>query len=455
MATAPKTPRRLLRGLSDLVARFAAGSERDYFVENLSLFVSAGVDIVTALEAIEEEMHSREMRRVLALVRENLEAGVPLSEALEQTHLFPPHALSLVKIGEESGNLSRNLKVVATEAAKERTFRAKVRSAVMYPAFVLVVTFVVGLSIAWFILPKLAAVFSTLHLHLPFVTRVLIGLGAFLGRYGAIAVPLSLLALLALGYFVFSFAPTKFIGQYLVFNLPGIGRLLAEVELARMSYLMSSLLEAGLPVVPALDSIANSSEVPRYRAFYRYLRDQVLEGRSFEESITRYPDSKRIIPAPMQQLIFSGERSGNLPEMFAEINRRYEEKTDTTTKDLAVVLEPILLVIVALGVFTVALGVISPIYSLVGGLGGSAEQNAPVPPPSPSAPSVNATIYILDTGTGYLNVRAAASAGSAIVARVKPGERYGYQALENGWYEITVEGVTGWVRGDYATTSPP
>lgn len=134
--------------------------ERDFFVENLSILVSAGMPILNAISSIAEESHSRRIKKILVIVQEDVESGLPIWKALQKTNLFANYAISLIRLGEKSGKLIENLKIVATEQEKNRVFKSKLGSAIMYPTFVLSLTIIIGVGIAWFILPKLALVFS-------------------------------------------------------------------------------------------------------------------------------------------------------------------------------------------------------------------------------------------------------------------------------------------------------
>jgi type IV pilus assembly protein PilC len=347
---------------------FGLSKERDYFSENLALLVSSGMPMLEALDATEEGLTSVRMKRMIASVRADLEAGAPLWKALQTTGMFPQHAVSLLRLGEESGKLTDNLVIVTGEMQKNREFKSKLRSAMMYPLFVLGVTLVVGIGIAWFILPKLATVFASLHIALPLVTRILIRGGAFLNTHGTTAVPLFLLALGAVYWLMFVNPATKWMGQRTMFVVPGVGSLIQEVELARFGYVLGTLLNAGLPIVQALESLRGSSELPQYKKLYMHFAVQIEEGNSFQKSFASYPHLGRLIPRPVQQLIIAGERSGSLPQTLIKIGQSFETKSDTTIKNLTVILEPILLVIVWLGVVAVAMAVILPIYSLVGSL---------------------------------------------------------------------------------------
>lgn len=342
--------------------------EKKYFIENLTMLLVSGMDIVSALDSINKEIRSPKMRTIITELKKDIDAGVFLWQALDKFKLFSEQIISLIRMGEESGRLAENLKVIIIQQDKDRIFKSKIRSAMMYPILILVVTVVVGVGVAWFILPRLSSIFSRMNLDLPLTTRGLISAGDFLNQYGVIAIPVFVVSLMILVYFIFIFKYSKQLGQGILLSLPGVKKLIQELELARFGYFLGTLLEAGLPIVDALDSLTKVSSFKAYRKLYSYLLDRIKEGNSISNSLSSYPKSKKYIPTSVQTMIYSGEQSGRLPDILIKIGETYEAKTDTTTKDLTVVLEPILLVIVWLGVVGVALAVIMPIYSLIGGL---------------------------------------------------------------------------------------
>ncbi len=344
------------------------GKERDYLVENLSMLVAGGISVLSAIDAVAVDMRSGSMKRILATLRDDIEGGSSLWKAFEHSGIFRDHTISLIRLGEETGKLSDNLKLVAVQEEKDRIFRSKIKSAMMYPVFVLSLTVIVGVAVAWFILPRLAMVFSQLRIELPLLTKWLIIAGGFLGEYGVIVLPIFFLVLGLVVFFVFYFSKTKFIGQGILFVIPGIKKLFQEVELARFGYLLGTLLEAGVPITQALDSLYRATLFPRYKKLYIHLRDSIQEGNSFQKSFSSYKRSATLIPMTIQRLIITGEQSGNLSETLLKISTTFEGRTENTTKNVTVILEPILLVIVWLGVVAVALAVILPIYNLIGGL---------------------------------------------------------------------------------------
>ncbi|PKL72751.1 hypothetical protein CVV26_00630 [Candidatus Kuenenbacteria bacterium HGW-Kuenenbacteria-1] len=350
-----------------MLSTFFLNKERDFFVENLSILVASGMPILSAIDSISKELRSSRIKKILVFIRADIESGSPIWKALQKTNLFADYAISLIRLGEKSGKLIENLKIVSYEQEKNRALKSKLSSAMMYPIFVLSLTVIIGIGIAWFILPKLTSVFTQLKIELPLITKILISFGDFLGHYGQYAIPMIVVIIGVLFYFIFSFSKTKVIGQYFLFSLPGVKQLIKEVELTRFGYLLGTLLSAGLPIIQALDSLISATEILQYKNFYIHLRDSIAEGNSFQKSFVSFKNINRLIPASIQQLIIIGEQSATLSIVLLKIGQTFEAKTDNTTKNLSVLLEPILLVIVWLGVVAVAMAIILPIYSLIGG----------------------------------------------------------------------------------------
>lgn len=345
-----------------------AYKDREYFSENLALLLKSAVPVGQALHSLQDSSSSKSLKKTLAAMEADIESGMSLADALERSGLVSTQTLALVRLGENSGHLVENLQLAAQQEEKRHVFASKVRSALIYPSFVLSLTVLVALGVAWFLLPRLAQTFSQMNVKLPFISKVLIGMGTFLKEHGIVAVPIGFLVFGIVIYILFANPPTKHIGKRLLFALPGIGRLMREVEIAQFGYLLGTLLNAGLPVTEAVRLLAGASTSPQHQAFYNYLAQSLDDGFSFKDSLNKYKNSGKLIPKPVQQMVIAGERSGSLPEVLLTIGRTYEQKADTTTANLEAIIEPILLVIVWLGVMIVAVAVVIPIYSLVGGL---------------------------------------------------------------------------------------
>lgn len=350
------------------VPSFLVSDEKNYLIENLSMLLTSGMGMIQALTAVKTGVKSQWTKKLIDNLILDINNGASLYRAFDHLQVFSPQIIYLIKIGEKSGKLAENLKVIAIQQKKEREFKNKLRSAMLYPAFVFGLTIVVGIGITWLILPRLANVFDQLNMPLPLVTRWMITIGLFLQQYGMIFVPILIIVLLVTTYLFFGFRPTKFIGEKLLNILPAMKKLNTETEISRLGFVLGNLLSAGLPISESLLVLSDGSNSKVYKNFYIFLQKNISDGNSFAKSFALNPKTDKLIPNPVKQMIIAGEQSGNLDKTLIEIGKVYEAKIDVTAKDLAVMLEPILLVIVWLGVLLIALAVILPIYKLLGGI---------------------------------------------------------------------------------------
>jgi type II secretory pathway component PulF len=139
-----------------------------------------------------------------------------------------------------------------------------------------------------------------------------------------------------------------------------------EAELSRFGYLLGTLLHAGLPITAALESVSKATTLDRYRQLFDYLRKEVESGQTLHTSLARFRRSRKLVPSTIAQMIAAGEQSGSLSDTLLKIGENFESKMEITMKNLSIILEPLLLVIVWAGVVAVAMAVIFPIYSLIG-----------------------------------------------------------------------------------------
>lgn len=350
--------------------RFELGvaQEKTYFIENLAMLIGYGKDIFESLASIKKELKTKTLKTIVDEIYDRVSIGESLSKALEETHFFSYNMIALIRAGEQAGTLKDNLRVIAVQEEKERIFISRIRSALLYPFFIFFMTLFVGIAVIWIFLPLLANVFYELGIAMPLITRVMLAISAFLNVHGIWLVPLLVVLVSIVIYILFFRKSTKHIGQEVIFHIPGLKKLIKEVELARFGYTCSSLLEAGLPITEVLLSLKTSTVFARYQDLYEHILASVEDGSTLQQAFENYPKIQRMFPYPIQQLLFSAEQSGSLEYITKTIGEMFEQKLETTTKNTTTLMEPVLLVIVWLVVLAVAVSVILPIYSLVGQL---------------------------------------------------------------------------------------
>lgn len=342
--------------------------DRMYFTANLALLLQAAVPLGDILTSMQQASSSRRFKKVLDGMKADVAEGMPLWKVMQRSGIVSRQTLSLAKLGEESGNLVQNLQIAAQQEQKQRALKSKITTAMLYPSFVFGITIAVGIGIVWFLLPRLADTFAGLGVELPLITQIVINIGKYVGQNGYWLIPTIIGASALLIYLLFIAKSTRSIGQGILFHTPGIGRLIQEVEVASFGYLFGTLLGAGLSVTQSLRMMYEAENTPAYKKLYLFLYNSFDDGYNLKTSFSKYKNIQKLLPPTVQQIAIAGESSGNLSAALLEVGKIYEEKSDTTAQNLQAILEPVLLIIVWLGVLLVAISVILPIYSLVGGL---------------------------------------------------------------------------------------
>lgn len=453
-----------------MFAIFPLTEERNSFFQNLSILVESGTPLVEALRVVQGELRSSRMKSAVADIVAAVENGERFWMALDRHRfVFSEYEIRLTKIAEETGRLAKSLGYLSEQLGKDLELRGKIRSALFYPVLVLAFAAVIGMGITWFVLPKLSRVFLSLHVALPFVTRALISLGGVIDKYGAY-IGAGLVALGITAFFVLRFTRLKYAARYALEHIPGIGQFLRDVQTAKIALFMGTLLESGVPVLESLETLYAISEGGREKRFFSKLKERVGVGESFEKSFGEIRESKSLFPALTQYMIFTGEKSGNLPGAFLYIAQFYDKRLDSASKNLAQVLEPILLVGIALVVAFIAIAIVTPIYGLVSNFGAPQQFSAPRPAPvveapapeaaPTAAPEAPATSTPAATGKrlrigisplGFVNVRNGPGTNYKKLREARPGETYAYTTVENGWYRIVDDtGGAGWISETYA-----
>ncbi|MBI4599167.1 type II secretion system F family protein [Candidatus Uhrbacteria bacterium] len=361
-------PASLNEGRLRTLLRFAWGSagstDTVTLTKNLSVMLAAGLTIPEALEALVAETAGPFKHRLRAW-HADVRSGRPFAEAIrDSARLFGPVFMNAVRVGEQSGTLAANLTRVAEQLEQELRLRRSVRGAMAYPAFVLVTTGLIGGGLAIFVLPKLARVFQSLRVELPWTTRLLIALADLLDRYGFVLLPGSVLVLLAFALLLCHPRVRPLVERALL-RAPLLGRFFHDVNRARFCRTLGTLLQTGLPLPEALTLSEDALSNVIYRRSISQLRSRVESGQGLAGGLALFP---RLYPTMIQRAVAVGERSAGTGDSLTYLARFYEDKVAVEAKAFATLVEPILLLIIGLSIGFLAISIFTPIYSVTSGV---------------------------------------------------------------------------------------
>lgn len=339
--------------------------ERINFARHLSVAIHSGLPLIEGLRLIQAQLPSKRLVKVVAEVIRGVNNGQTLAQALgKYQKSFGEFFISMVKVGEASGNLSQNLLHLSKELKKQHDIRGRAKSAMIYPAIVLVATLGMSIGLTVFIFPKILPIFTSLHVALPFTTRLLIAFMEFIQTKGYLAGGVLVVAIIALRGAI-SFRKIHFYFDRLILLLPVVSKIVVNITLANFSRSLAILLGSGMTLV---DSLA-VTRVTFHNLYYQREVERIIEAvRRGEEMATHMSQKPHLFPPILTGMIKVGESTGNLEENLRYLAEYFTEEVETSVQNLTSLLEPILVLVMGLVVGFIALSIIMPIYSITQGL---------------------------------------------------------------------------------------
>jgi type IV pilus assembly protein PilC len=337
-------------------------SELIILTKNLSGMLKAGLSLARALSVLEKQSKNNVLSKVLVSLQSDVNSGATLSSGLEKfPDVFSKLFISMTRAGEESGNLAGALSEVGMNLEKAHDLTKKVKGALIYPGVIISAMVVVGILMFAFVVPTLASTFAELGVELPASTRALIFLGTFFSNN--LLLTFVLLISLVLG--LIKFFRSKFMKRYIDFvivRLPVIGILVKEINTARTSRTMASLLLSGVSLTRAIEITEDVVQNTYYKEVLVQTRVMVEKGSPFAEVFLEHPE---LYPSMMAEMIQVGEETGKLSDMLLQVAAFYENDIENKTKNLSTIIEPVLMILVGAGVGFFAVSMISPLYSVL------------------------------------------------------------------------------------------
>lgn len=331
------------------------------FARNIGKMVSAGLSVVRSLEIIERQQKSKKFKSIILGVREEVSKGTTLAESMSMHgDVFDSLMIAMVKAGEESGNLSESLQIVAGQMEEAHNLKKRIRGAMIYPAVIMVAMVIIAILLLIFVVPTLQETFSGLDIELPLATRILIGTSDFL-RANALLTLVSAVALFGLAGAYLKSKSGKRLMDTVVLKLPVISGIAKQINAARTARTLSSLLKSGVEFTVAIQITEDVIQNSYYKKVLKDAQGTVVKGGNISEVFANHSD---IYPYFISAMAGVGEETGKISEMLFEVAVYYEEEVSRRTKDLSTIIEPVLMIVIGTGVAFFALSVLSPIYSL-------------------------------------------------------------------------------------------
>ncbi len=336
--------------------------QKALLARHLAIMLKAGLSLTEALH-IAQDSATGKLKVILDDVFRSVTSGRSFADTLtDHPKEFSGLFISAVRAGEVSGTLEQNLEHLAVQLEKDKELSSKVKGALLYPVIVLIATFILGMVIAFYVLPQIVPLFVGLKVDLPLTTRFLIAFSQSIQRYGSFIFFAIIAGLLCVSWLARR-AFMKPITHWWILHLPVLGALVHATNLARFSRTLGMLLKSGLRIDEAVAIMKEILGNVYYARVMSELESRITKGSTVHENLARYP---KLFPLVVVHMVRVGEESGKLEDTLLYLGQYYEGEVDHAIKNLSTVIEPLLLLLIGGAVGFLALSIITPIYSITG-----------------------------------------------------------------------------------------
>lgn len=338
-------------------------SEKIGLIHNLATMISAGISILEAIDSLLEDAKGNQ-KKILDTLLDDLRQGQPIHKSFQKfPKTFSPVMTNLIKASEEAGTLDTTLKDLTENTRKEAEFADKVRSTMMYPAFIMVVFLGVLILMLTFVIPKISTVFARMKVDLPLPTRIMMGASDIIMNN---TIPLIIGIVIFIVGFFFLYRWKKEVFMSVFFSLPVVTRLVREIDLTRFARSFYLLLSAGVPITSALELCQNVVMKKDVSKAIIYMTNHVSSGHPLSEAMKA---KKNIFPPMMIKMVEAGEKTGSLDDSMQDASEFMDYEVSKTLKTVTAMMEPMMLVGVGVMIGGMMVAIIAPMYNIIGQVG--------------------------------------------------------------------------------------
>lgn len=357
-------PRGLLSGGEATLGRRRKVKQSDFIIFNQQFLtlIHAGLPILSSLELLIKRQRNQYLRTMLDNVRERVRSGQLLSDSFAAQRVFPKLYTTTLMAGEKSGNIEEVLQRYINFQRMSQSFRKKLAVSLVYPALLIVVVIVMLTFLVTYVVPQFAQLFTSLNAQLPALTVFMLSLGNFSRQYMVFIFP----ALAVIGFLIWRWKSTDKGAERIdrvVLAMPVVGPIVLKQQVATFSRTLSTLLLGGLSLVPAMETAGASMSSRRIVNGLTKATESVREGKTLAGSL----EDQKIFPDLAVEMIEVGESTGALPAMLTSVAEFYEEDVQTALGAAMALIEPVILIIMAIFVGAVLISLYLPIFSLGAG----------------------------------------------------------------------------------------
>ncbi|MBP7795131.1 MAG: type II secretion system F family protein [Candidatus Saccharicenans sp.] len=356
-------PKRALPAIPFLKREKVKLKELSFFSRQLSVLIDAELPLIQSLGLLAEQQKNKYFTRVITEVKEDVEAGAALNQALRKhPKVFDDLYCNLVASGEQSGSLDTMLRRLADYQESMLKLRAKVKQAMIYPTAIVSFAIIVAIFMLWKVIPVFGGIYQELGAQLPGLTAAVLGLSNFVSRYILLIVAIIIGVVVLYRQWHKTPAGREVVDRAKL-KLPVMGNLSQKISLSRFTRTLSTLIGGGVPMLESLKIASTTTDNVIIERQVLNARQMVSEGKSLNDSLKQAGQGQ--FPAMMIQMVNVGESTGTLDEMLGKLANFFDDEVDNAVSSLLSALEPLVLILVGGIVGTLVISMYLPLFNLI------------------------------------------------------------------------------------------
>ncbi|NCP17132.1 hypothetical protein CO134_03130 [Candidatus Kuenenbacteria bacterium CG_4_9_14_3_um_filter_39_14] len=330
------------------------------FSRQLAVMSSATLPIVQSLRILAEQTENSRFKQIISEIGDDIDGGEKLSNSMERHgKAFSPFFVAMIRSGETSGSLDKVLNYLADEQEKDYSMMSKIKGAMIYPAFILSALFGVGIIMMLFVVPKITAILQETGGELPLATKLLIGTSGFLVNFWWAIIIAVIIAFISLK-FAFKKPIVKRYRDFIKLKLPVFGGLFQKIYLVRFTRSMSTLVEGGVPITTSLEIVSDVVGNAYYKDLILRTARNVEDG----NSVAAFFLESKQVPPMIAHMLAVGEKTGRVGEVLSRMTDFYSREVEASVANLISLIEPMIMIMMGLGVGIMVAAVIMPMYNM-------------------------------------------------------------------------------------------
>ncbi len=330
------------------------------FSRQLAVMNSATLPIVQSLRILSKQTENPMFRGVIKEIADDVDGGEKLSNAMERhKNVFSNFYIAMVKSGETSGSLEKVLNYLADEQEKDYELMSKIKGAMIYPAFILSALFGVGIIMMVFVVPKITDILEQTGGELPLATKILIGTSEIMVSFWYLIV-IAIIGIIVGSRFALRQPPVRKNWDYLKLKLPIFGPLFQKIHIVRFTRSMATLSEGGVPITSALKIVSEVVGNAFYKDVILRTAKEVQDGNSVASVFIQTKE----IPQMITHMISVGEKTGRISEVLSKMTDFYAREVESNVANLISLIEPMIMIVMGVGVGIMVAAVIMPMYNM-------------------------------------------------------------------------------------------